>query len=143
MLQNEIDEISDAFSDAWHEYFGQRMYYIKFDKSATAVHPVYGESKQKVYKEAEKVEFYGTLKESPIQETGEMRGSLEYQYAEITFVTRDLEKQGITQLDNKDIIEVVTKIGDSVRYNITSTVGKVQLSSSKVFTKIGVMRSIK
>jgi hypothetical protein len=139
MLESEINEIASAFSDAWQQYFGQTMYYIPMDAVATQKHPIYGDTKVKVYKEAEKVAFYGTFKQSPIDEKGEMMGREIVEMAEITYVTNDLYNKGITEVQLEDMIEMTDKSGVTKRYNIIEYFGKVQFGDSRIFTKLKVV----
>lgn len=138
MLQSEIDEISDAFQDAWDEYFGQEMFYVPFLKDSTTAHPLYKESKNKTYDFANKISFTGTFKEEPLEEVGEIAGKDEYQSAEITFVTKQLYDKGITTVNNADIIEITHRDGVTKTYNIIKHFGKVQLGDNRVFTKLEV-----
>lgn len=138
MIQNEIDEISEAFSDAWKEYFGQLMYYIPFDISTTESHTIYKESKKKGYDELGKKSFYGTFKQDNLEEKGELAGKVEYEVAEITFVTKELYDQGITRIDSRALIEITHRDGITKRYNIIANFGKVQLGDNKVFYKLKV-----
>lgn len=138
MLQTEVDEISVAFADAWKEYFGQVMYYIPFNETLTVKHPVYGESKTKGYDEVNKKSFFGTFKQEPLEEKGEMAGKIEYEVAEITFVTKELYDQGITEVDSRSLIEITHRNGITKRYNIIENYGKVQLGDNKVFYKLKV-----
>jgi hypothetical protein len=138
MLESEINEISSAFSDAWQQYFGQPMYYIPMDELATEVHPIYGDTKVKAYKESSKISFYGTFKQSPIDEKGEMMGREIVEMAEITYVTKDLEDKGITEVQLEDMIEMTDKAGVTKRYNIIQYFGKVQFGDSRIFTKLKV-----
>lgn len=141
MLPNEIDEISVAFLDAWKEYFGQPMYYVPFLNGGT-VHPVYKESKTKTYDFANKLLFTGTFKMKPLEEKGEIAGKEAIENAEITFITYELEQKGITEIDQRAIIEITHKDGITKTYNIVNNYGKVQFGTSRVFTKLGVMEII-
>lgn len=140
MIQSEIDEISEAFLDAWVEYFGQVMYYIKMKPTPESdIHPIYGESKNKKYAEEEKVLFHGTYKQDPIEEKGDIAGKVEKEFAEITFVTKELFDKGITECKSEDIIEITNRIGVTSRYNIFQHYGKVQLGNNRVFMKLKVV----
>lgn len=140
MLQSEIDEISEAFMDAWEEYFGQVMYYVPLLDVPTK-HPIYGESKTKDlnYDFANKVMFHGTFKESPIEEKGGVGGKDEKQKAEITFVTQELYSKGIKAIDPRAVIEITHRDGTVLLYNIVKRNGKVQLGDNHVFTKLDVV----
>jgi hypothetical protein len=139
MLQSEIDEISQAFSDAWQEYFGEEMYYVPFSENDTPVHRVYKESKSKAYDFANKILFHGTFKQEPIDEKGELAGKNEREKAEITFVTKELFDRSIKEVDLRAIIEITDRNGVTKHYNILKRNGKVQLGNNHVFTKIEVV----
>jgi glutamate dehydrogenase/leucine dehydrogenase len=139
MTQKEIDEISDAFGEAWEDFFGQEMYYIAFD-CGTYSHPIYREAKRKQYKEEEKTLFHGTLKEEPLEEKGDLAGKRTYPTAELTFVTKELRDKGVLEVDTRDIIEVTDINGNTERYNIINNYGKVQLVDNRIFTKLKVVR---
>lgn len=137
MLQTEIDEISEAFSDAWQEYFGQPMFYVPFLESQTPKN-IYNESKDKKYDFDNKVPFFGTYKQEPIEEKGEMGGRVEEQFAEVTFVTKELFDKGVTEIDSRALIEITHRSGKTHLYNIIEHYGKVQLGDNKVFYKLKV-----
>lgn len=139
MLQKEIDEISEAFLDAWDEYFGQEMFYVPFLEDETTKHRVYKESKSKAYDFANKLKFTGTFKEEPLEEVGDVGGRDKQEKAEITFITKELEDKGITRIDSRAIIEITHKDGITKTYNIINNYGKVQFGSSRVFSKLGVV----
>jgi hypothetical protein len=139
MRQDEIDEISDAFSEAWEEFFGQPMFYIQFI-GAENPHSLYRESKKKMYAEDGKKPFYGTFKQELIEEKGEIGGRKETEVSEITFVTKELFEQGIIEVDSRDIIEVTNRAGYTHRYNIFGHLGKVQLGDNRVFTQLKVVK---
>jgi hypothetical protein len=135
--QTEVNEIAQAFLDAWEEYFGQTMYYVKFISADK--HPLYGESKNKTYDFANKLSFYGTFKQEPIEEKGDIGGKDVTETAEITFVTKELEEKGLEEVNHEDIIEITDKNGITKTYNIVDHYGKVQFGSSRVFTKLKVV----
>lgn len=139
LRQSEIDEISLAFHDAWKEYFGMEMNYIPIAETQDSLNKLYREDKRKDYKEGEKKAFFGTFKVSPIVEDGDLAGVKEYAEAEITFVTKELFDKGITEISNRDIIEVKQRNGKFKRYNITQNYGKVQLGDNHIFTKLMVL----
>lgn len=139
MLQSEINEISDAFQDAWDEFFGQEMYYVPLDLEKTVVHPIYGETRKKEYDFDGKKRFVGTYKELSNKEAGELFGDATKAESEITFVTRELIVQGIDEVDDGAIIEITHLSGKVMLYNITEITRKVQFGSSRIFTKLGVV----
>lgn len=139
MLQEEIDEISDAFSEAWEEYFGQVMRYVPLSET-TEVHPIYGEAIGSIKYDWENYyEFNGTFKEKEHAESGDMYGRNGEINAEITFVTKEFVDEGLYDISQTAIIFVKHRSGVSKVYNIISNYGKVQLGNNKVFTKLGVV----
>jgi hypothetical protein len=143
MLQNEIDEISVAFLDAWDQYFGEKMFYVPFLEAETSVHRVYKESKTKTYDYANKLQFTGTFKQQPIREEGEIAGKEEIEQAEITFVTKELYDKGVLEIDARSIVEITHRNGKTATYNIHNYYGKVQLGNNRIFTKLAVTEIIK
>lgn len=139
MRQDEIDEISDSFHDAWVEYFGQPMFYVPFVNDPTKIHPVYREVREKKYDYDNKVQFHGSFKQSPIKEDGDMTGKEDKEEAEITLVTKELRDAGIHYVNDRDIITVTDRDGKTKKYNIIANNGKVQFSDNKIFTKIKVV----
>lgn len=139
MLQSELDEISEAFQEAWDDSFGQEMFYVPFDKSGTVVHPIYRESKAKKYDFENKLRFMGTFKELTNEERGEIFGEESVAESEITFITAELYKQGITKVDKSALIEITHRNGETNTYDITESLGKVQLGNNRIFTKLGVV----
>lgn len=137
MQEVEISQIELDFLDAWENYFGQHMYYVQFVESPTPT-SIYKESKVKLYDEANKCLFHGTFKENPTEEELGMGGLKEVPTGMITFVTKELYDQGIVEIDTRDVIDVVDRLGNSKRFNIISSQGKVQFGTHKVFTKLGV-----
>ena len=137
MLQSELNEISDAFSEAWNEFFGQEMFYVKLSQ-ATEIHPLYGEAKKKLYDFENKVSFNGTFKQKKYEERGEINGRDNYEEAEITFVTKELYEKGITNIVQSSVIEIIHRNGERKLYNIISNYGKVQLGNNKIFTTLEV-----
>lgn len=139
LLDRDIDEISNDFLEAWRDYFGQEMYYIRFLQDVTPnYHPVYRESKIKKYDEENKVLFHGVFKENPTEEDLGMGGLKEYPTAMITLVAKELYDQGVTYIDMNDIIEITDRDLVTRRFNIVSKQGKVQLRNRKIFIKLGV-----
>lgn len=139
MLQNEIDEISVAFSEAWRDYFGQDMYYVPIKEDAIEIHPLYRETRKKVYDWESKKKFNGTFKQEKYEERGEINGRDNYEEAEITLVTKELYDLGVKIIDQSAIIEIFHRDGTRKLYNIVANYGKVQLGNNKVFTKIEVV----
>lgn len=138
MRQSEIDQISEAFLDAWVEFFGQKMHYIRYIGTSSPYDELYNESKRKVYDEVNKIEFHGSIKYNPTQKEIELAGLDKNVSAIVTLVTKELVDKGVTKLKFEDIIEVEDRFGEKERYNITSVAKKVQFSNNFIFTKIGV-----
>jgi FKBP-type peptidyl-prolyl cis-trans isomerase (trigger factor) len=140
MRQDEIDEISSAFHDAWEEFFGMTMHLVTMKPidQQDSYDDLYNEDRRKDYEEGNKLSFYGTFKVSPIVEEGDLGGLKENVEAEVTFVTKELFDKGIKEISNKDIIEVTNRSGVTKRYNIVQHYGKVQLGDNHIFTKLMV-----
>lgn len=142
MQQTEIDEISDAFSEAWEEFFGQVMYYVPLDRERTIVDDLYEETEKKVYDFANKVQFYGTLKLTEESEVGEISGKSNTIGASITCVTKELVNKGVIYVELSSII-VTKNHNEGYRfYNIVGQYPKVQLGDNRVFTTIRVVEII-
>lgn len=139
MLQSELDEISNAFSEAWDEFFGQPMFYVPFILDESEVHTLYRETRKKKYDWKAKREFIGTFKQEKYEERGEINGRDNYEKAEITFVTKELYDLGVKVIDQSSIIEIFHRDGSRKLYNIIANYGKVQLGNNKIFTKIEVV----
>lgn len=141
MLQSELNEISEAFQDAWDEFFGQEMFYVPFQLEGTEVHRIYKESRRKTYDHANKIRFMGTFKELSNKEAGELFGADTKAESEITFVTKELFDQGIKKVDDAALIEITHHDGTTVLYNIVEVTRKVQLGDNRIFTKLGVFEN--
>jgi hypothetical protein len=137
MRQDEIDEISGAFQEAWTEFFGAEMYYVSFDAS-TVANPIYRESKTKKYLWDSKKLFHGTLKEQQSQDVAQPTGKQVVKFYEITFVAKELLDQGILHIDTNDIIQYTDRFGKEYRLEIYDDFQKVQLVDNKIFTKLKV-----
>lgn len=138
MRQEEINEISQAFLDAWKEFFGAPMLYIPFDSSTSNPHPIYNESRNKKYDEANAVEFYGTLKEREMQDVTAPTGKKIEKHYEITLVTQELIDKGVNYIDTNDIIRFTDRFGKVYDLEIYDDFQKVQLVDNKIFTKLKV-----
>jgi hypothetical protein len=138
MSDLEINEVSDAFLEAWSDYFGDAMYYVPFDTN-TAYDGIYLEAKVKLYRYDLKKLFHGTLKEAQISdELHQSGGKVKRKYT-ITFVTNELAGQGVQYINNNDIIEYTDKYGNTFKYSIYDDYKKVQLVNTKIFTKLEVI----
>lgn len=144
MIQSEIDEISEAFMDAWEEYFGQMLYYVSFDEISTKnnAHPLYRDVKKKgkIYLWDDMKPFHGTLKSEEVEEKGDMFGKDEDVVYNITLITKELRDQGILTIDKEALIYLVDRDGINHVFNITALNQKVQFGDNKVFTKLKVQR---
>ena len=139
MRQNEIDDISREFSTAWEEFFGQEMYYIPLTNQPD-FDPLYREYGEKTYDFANKLRFFGTLKDLSEEESVDAFGEDTEATREITFVSLDLEKQGVLEFDDSSIVQVTEKSGKTYYYSIEKIRQSVQFNSTRVFTKFGVTR---
>lgn len=138
MRQDELNEISQAFLDAWTEFFGAHMLYIPFDKTASNPNSIYNESKSKKYDEANAVEFYGTLKESEMQDTTTPTGKKVEKHYEIAIVTQELIDKGLKYINTNDIVRYTDRFGKVYDLEIYDDFQKVQLVDNKIFTKLKV-----
>lgn len=139
MRQNEIDDISREFSTAWEEFFGQEMFYVPLSNQPD-YDPLYREYENKTYDFDNKKRFYGTLKDLSEEESVDAFGDDTKAKREITFVSLDLESQGIQEFDDSSIVQVTEKSGGTYYYSIQHIVQSVQFGSTRVFTKFGVTR---
>lgn len=139
MNQTEADEISEAFISAWEDYFGDEMYYVKFDSTNTIADSLYGEQKAKVYNYDNKALFHGTLKEAPDLDVRKQSGKEIKKDYEISFITKELIDQGILEVDTNDIIQYIDRFGKNHLYKIYDSYQKVQFTDNKVFTKLKVI----
>jgi hypothetical protein len=139
MKQNEIDEISEAFKEAWTEYFGDEIYYVPFDTVNNIPDSVYKEKIGKRYDYDNKKLFHGTLKEIASKDETHATGKKVYKDYEVTFVTKELIDQGVTEIDTRAILYYVDRFNKEHEYKIYDEYQKVQLSDNKVFTKLKVV----
>ena len=138
MRQEEINEISQAFLEAWEEFFGAPMYYIPFDETSSK-HSIYNESKGKKYKEDEAVMFHGTIKERENQDVTKPTGKRVQKVFELTAVTKELIDGGIEHIDTNSIIRYTDQFGKVFTLSIYDDLQKVQLTNNKIFTKMKVV----
>lgn len=133
--QLEIDEISEAFKEAWHDFFGDVCYYVQFD-DFTEPHPIYKENKRKQYKYGDKKKFHATVKEIQSMNESHPAGFRNIKYFELTFVTKELVDQGITHVDPMDLITYTDRFGREFCLKMSDEFQKVQMTSNKIFTKV-------
>lgn len=141
MQQSEIDEISEAFKDAWEDYFGDLMYYVRLDRKATKFNKVYNETKKLKYDMENKIPFHGTLKELEQDDVIAPYGDNEVKLFNITLVMKELIDEGQFLLDHDDIILYEQRLGDMLvtrKFTIYDSLEKVQFNATKVFGKIKV-----
>lgn len=139
MKQTEIDQISNAFLDAWKEFAGTEMFLVKYLPEQTPYTDLYRESKVKTYDIDNKISFYGSIKFNPTVEEKEELGVTKNITAIITLVTKNLRDNGVTSIDLNDIIEYTNDIGITLKFNIVTEVPNVQFSNTFIFTKLGVV----
>lgn len=137
MLQGELDEISDAFLEAWNE-LGDILYYVTFEVSAP-VNNIYREQKHKNYDFANKKSFHGTIKESPSLDESMQSGMRIKKAYEVTLVTKELIEQGITHVNSRDIICYTDRFNVEYKYRIVDEYHKVQLANNRIFTIVRVV----
>ena len=146
MLQKEVDQISDSFLDAWREFFGQEIEYIRYveDSTPTTYESLYGEDEGKSYDRLNPTIFYGSIKWSPNKKLIELAGLKDKNLsAIITVVTKELVDKGIigqeTEITFKDLIRVTNRFGKVKEFKITQMNKTVQFSNNFIFTKIGIL----
>lgn len=137
MRQEEIKEISQAFQQAWEDFFGAPMYYIPYDTNDD-YDELYDENRSKDYKEAEAVLVHGTIKEKEDLDTTTPVGKLKVKHYTITLVTQELIDGGVTNIDTNSIIRHTDIHGVTTDYEIYDDYQKVQLGNNKIFTKLKV-----
>lgn len=139
MAQSEIDEISQAFIEAWEDYFGDIVYYVPFDYSGTkADGSIYSETKTKKYLYDKKVLLHATVKERENLDVNTAIGKRVEKHYEITFVTKELIDAGINQVDTNSILVYTDRFQSEHKFMIYDDFQKVQLVDNKVFTKLKV-----
>lgn len=139
MSQVELDEISDAFHEAWTEYFGDTIKVIPFSTKNTKYDPVYGVSKKKEYDRTKAITLTATIRQSELEDVSTALGKrIEEQYT-ITFVTKELIDKGLTELDSDSLIEYTDRFGVTKQFKIYGTQQKVQFLDNKIFTKLKVV----
>lgn len=141
MQKSEIDEISEAFKDAWEDYFGDLMYYVRLDRKNTKFNKLYNEAKKLQYDMDNKIPFHGTLKELEQDDVTQPYGDNEVKLFSITLVMKELIDKGQYLLDHDDIIIYEQRLGEMLvtrKFTIYDSLEKVQFNATKVFGKIKV-----
>lgn len=134
--QTDIDEISDAFSDAWEETFGAEVFYLRYNPS-TQQHPLYGEVIGKEYEEIGPI--YAIFKQNPTIEELKNSGISEHAQGILVFVTKDLREQGVTKVSTLDRVKIVDRDGVTSFYTINGYNLRVQFYNNYIFTHVGVV----
>lgn len=133
--QIEIDEISDAFLEAWQEYFGTIMYYVPF-KEGDDLDDTYLESKAKVYDMENKIRVHGTIREIQSEDKSLATGKQVQKFFEITLVTKELIDGGLQRIDTNALIIYTDRFNKEYNLCIYDDFQKVQLVDNKIFTKL-------
>jgi hypothetical protein len=138
MEQTEIDEVSDAFTDAWKDYFGDVMYAVKL-LATPAADAIYKEQKQKAFDYDNKILFHGILKQTAVE--GELhQGGHRVEFkGTITAVTKELIDNGINVLEPTMRIYYIDRFGTEHLYRSVDILTKVQLCNNRIFTSVGVV----
>lgn len=136
MLDEEINEYSDDFIEAWEGYFAQPMYYVEIKLEESQVHPIYSESKKKIYDFENKRLIHGKFLQQPYTERGEIYGRENYDKAEISFITKELTDKGVLVINQSSVIEIFDNEGTRKLYNIIGDYGKVQIRNHKMVTRL-------
>lgn len=135
MNQTEIDEISEAFLEAWQDYFGTLMYYVPF-KGGEDLDDTYLESKGKVYDMANKIPVHGTIREIQSEDKSLATGKQIQKFFEITLVTKELVDGGLQSIDTNALIIYTDRFNKVYNLTIYDDFQKVQLVDNKIFTKL-------
>lgn len=139
MTQAEIDEISQAFLEAWTDYFGDIVYYVPFDYSTTkADTSIYSETKSKKYLYDQKIPLHATVKERENLDVGTAVGKHIEKHYEVTFVTKELADAGVFHVDTNAIMTYTDRFAKEYKFLIYDDFQKVQLVDNKIFTKLKV-----
>ena len=139
MSQQEIDEISEAFLEAWADYFGDELYYVPFDYTNTRPDGgIYSETKYKKYLYDSKVLLHATVKEREDLDVDTPIGKSIEKHYEITFVTKELTDTGVHEIDTNAILVYTDRFEKEHKFHIYDDFQKVQLVDNKVFTKLKV-----
>jgi hypothetical protein len=141
---NEIDEISEAFLEAWIDFFGAPMYLVPFDRESSDMDEdeytaIYREPKQFVYNFAEKVLFHGALKDHESLDKDSVMGLSVETDLSVVCITKELADKGITKIPLSSIIEFMDNTGEVRLYKIVDVIYRVQLSSHRIFTKMKIV----
>lgn len=139
MSQTELDEISDAFQEAWEDYFGETIRVIPFDKKKTNYDEIYGVSKKKVYDRTKAITLTATIRQQEHEDVSTALGKRVEEFYTITFVTKELIDKGLTEIDSDSIIEYEDRFGVVKQLKIYGTQKKVQFLDNRIFTKLKVV----
>lgn len=138
MTQLELDEISDAFSEAWRDYFGDEIKILPYDSRNTSYDEVYKVSKKKAYDRTKAITLKATIRQAEHEDISTALGKRVEEYYTITFVTKELLDKGLTHIDNNSIIEYTDRFNVTKQFKIYGTQQKVQFLDNKIFTKLKV-----
>jgi|AntRauTorckE6833_2_1112554.scaffolds.fasta_scaffold00836_21 hypothetical protein len=146
MEQNQIDQISSAFLNAYKEFFGMEIQYIPFVRGATTQNDfekMYAEADTYEYDETSITTFYGSINYEPEEkEITKLGFDPKQTTALITAVTKELVDKGLVNSTNnisfEDKIRIEDRFGNTSDYIITNRGKSVQFSDNFVFSKIGI-----
>lgn len=139
MTQTELDEISDAFLEAWEEYFGDEIKVIPFSTKNTKYDEVYGVSKSKQYDRTKAITLRATIRQAEHEDVSTALGKRIEEHYTITFVTKELIDKGVTDLSSDSLIEYTDRFGVTKQFKIYGKQQKVQFLDNKIFTKLKVV----
>lgn len=139
MTQVELDEISDAFLEAWEQYFGDEITVFPFSAKTTKYDEVYGVSKKKEYDRLKAIKLTATIRQSEHEDISTALGKRIEEHYTITFVTKELLDRGVTELDSDSLIEYTDRHGVTKQFKIYGKQQKVQFLDNKIFTKLKVV----
>lgn len=137
MTQEELDEISQSFSEAWNDYFGMKFYVLR----NTVIAPQGNLYTENPNPPAPTVigpinaRYLSNLTELKAAEFGL---SSEVDTA-LSFVTKDLRDKGILSLTKKDRVKVVDRDGVETIYIITELGYSTQFLNNFIFINVGIV----
>ena len=130
MNVQEILEISKEFENAWKEFFGGQMFFIPFIKAESTIEDPYDEAKILVYDFANKIAFYGQLKDNESLDVESAIGGDTKTDLTVTFVT-----QSLPTFNQLGIVQFVDEFNVEHFYKITDITRRVMFNNYRIFTK--------
>jgi hypothetical protein len=136
--KQEIDDISNTFLEAWREYFGTPIIYMKKKSPIANSSKLYDEKIGKASDYEDIGPIYATIKYLPTEDELTTMGLQQQARAVLRVINKELEDLGVTSIDGADRIKIIDKNDKTVIYKIKESNPRVQFSNSYIFTSIGV-----